>query len=177
MGRTLVRPVAAVAALVAVLVTAVGWLQSPDALTGDEAVVAAKEAFAAAGLDDAVVRPRPEPGDYSTGDDGPQVPVWKTFAELDEGTVELWLAKSDGESVFLDDRTPDGSSQLLSDAQFEQLADHYENPALGRQVRRNIVLTLAAALLALVGVTLAREPLALLPAGRPDRSRPVQEAP
>lgn len=175
MGPALVRPVAGAAALVAVVVTAVGWLQSPSALTGDEAVAVAKEAFAAAGLADAVVRSRPEPGDYSPGGDAAEVPVWKTFAELDDGTVELWLAKADGESVFLDDRTPDGTSQLLSQAQFEQLADHYENPALARQVRRNVVLTLAAALVALVGVTLAREPLAALPLARTDRRRPAQE--
>lgn len=145
----------------ALVVTAVGWLQAPDSITGAEAVTAARGAFAAAGLGDGVVRPQAEPGDYPAGPGRSPIPVWRTFADVAGGTVELWLARSDGESVFLDDRTPDGTAQLLSDAQFEVLADHYENPALGRQVRRNLVLTAAAALVAFVAATIAHGPVAL----------------
>lgn len=162
---SLARPLAALAAVVAVAVTAVAWLQAPSDISGHEAVQAARAAFAAAGLADADVRPRAEPGDYSTGTGKAPIRVWKTFADLEGGTVELWLAQTDGESVFLDDRTPDGTSQLLTDVQFQELADHYENPALGRRVRRNLALTLAAALVALVAVTLARDPLGQLTRG------------
>jgi hypothetical protein len=146
---------------VALVATAVGWLQAPDGITGAEAVTAARGAFAAAGLGDGVVRPQAEPGDYPTGSGRSPIPVWRTFADVAGGTVELWLARSDGESVFLDDRTPDGTAQLLSAEQFEVLADHYENPALGRQVRRNLVLTAAAALIAFVAATIAHDPVAL----------------
>lgn len=156
---SLVRPLAALAGVVAVVVTAVGWLQTPGKITGREAVQTARHAFAAAGLADAEVRPRAEAGDYSVGTGKAPIEVWKTFAALEGGTVELWLAQADGESVFLDDRTPDGTSHLLTDAQFQELADHDENPALGRRVRRNLALTLAAALVALVAVTFARDPL------------------
>lgn len=166
----------------ALAVTAVGWLEAPGGITGAEAVAAARGAFAAAGLADGDVRPQAEPGDYPSGRGRPPIPVWKTFADVEGGTVELWLARSDGESVFLDDRTPDGTAQLLSEAQFAVLADHYENPALGRQVRRNLVLTAAAALLALVAATIAHGALVPPPdwraiaARRPARS-PVPAAP
>lgn len=145
----------------ALVVTAVGWLQAPDGITGAEAITAARGAFVAAGLTDGVVRPQAEPGDYPAGPGRSPIPVWKTFADVGGGTVELWLARSDGESVFLDDRTPDGTAQLLSEAQFDVLADHYENPALGRQVRRDLALTAAAALVALVAATIAHDPVAL----------------
>lgn len=145
----------------ALVVTAVGWLQAPDDITGAEAVTAAKSAFLAAGLPDGVVRPQVEPGDYPAGPGRSPIPVWRTFADVEGGTVELWLARSDGEAVFLDDRTPDGTAQLLSEAQSEVLADHYENPALGRQVRRNLALTAAAALIAFVSATIADDPDAL----------------
>lgn len=143
--------------------TMVGWLEADPItpITPDEAVAIAERAFEAAGVRDAAVRPEAVPGRYSSPGDEP-VPVWKTFVDLDEGTVELWLARADGESVYLDDRTADGAGQLLTDRQFQALADHYENPALDRQRRRNVALTVAAALVVLVAATLARDPLALL---------------
>jgi hypothetical protein len=138
--------------IVAVAATAVAWLQRPDHITAAEAVRAAASAFDAAGLSDASIELRAVAGRYDA-DDQPEVAVWKTTAKLDDGTVELWLSRRDGEAVFLDDRTPDGAGQLLTDAQFRALGDHYDNPALGRQVRRNLLVTLAAALV-LVGCLL-----------------------
>jgi hypothetical protein len=146
--------------VVAVAITTAGWLQAPDELTRAEAVAAATSAFEAAGVEGAIVQPRATAGVYPASDGSAPIEVWKTVADLEDGTVELWLARADGQSVFLDDRTPDGTSQVLSDAQFEELARHHENPAVPRQVRRNLVLTVAAALVALVGVTLARHPFA-----------------
>lgn len=171
------RALAAALALAALVVVTVGWLQSPDELTRAEAVASARSAFAAAGLRDAVIDPTPTKGRYVTAGDPDGVDVWKTSARLDGGSVELWLARSDGESVFLDDRAPDGSSQLLTDRQFRQLAEHYDNPAVSRQVRRNVVLTLGAALVALLAVRLgvaATQPGALR---RPHLRRPQLRRP
>ena len=84
--------------------------------------------------------------------------MWKTEATLEAGTVDLWLAREDGEPVFLDDRTADGAAQLLTDAQFRQIGDHFENPALGRQVRRNLLVTLAAGLIVGVAAAARRRP-------------------
>src|SRR3546814_1791254 len=71
-----------------------------------------------------------------------------TVATLDGGgTISLWLAQDDGEPVFLDDRSPSGATQLLSEAQFDALADH-EPDVGGERLLRNIVLTVAAGFIA-----------------------------
>jgi hypothetical protein len=149
-----VRIVAAALGLAALAAVTLGWLQNPDHITASEAVGAARSAYIAAGLHGAVVNPHPAAGVYVAHDGGTRVPVWKTKTALRGGKVELWLSRVDGESVFLDDRAPDGASQLLTDTQFRRLADHYENPAATRQIHRNLVLTAAAALIALLAVRL-----------------------
>lgn len=138
--------------LVAVGVVVVGWLQSPSDITAAEAVRVARDAFRAADIDEARVDPHPRAGTYRPVDSGEPLPVWRTSTRVPGGSVELWLAREDGEPVFLDDRSGDGAVQLLSDAEFQALAEHYENPATGRQVRRNLLLTLAAALATAVAV-------------------------
>lgn len=140
--------------LVAIGLTAAAWLQRPDHITAGEAVRAAAGAFEAAGLRDASVQLRAVPGTYDAGGDAAAVEVWKTTANVEDGTVQLWLSREDGEPVYLDDRTPDGAAQLLTDAQFREIGDHFENPALGRQLRRNLLATLAAALILGVSVLL-----------------------
>lgn len=137
---------AAAFGLVAVAVVAIGWLQSPPDITGAEAVSAARGAFRAAGVDGARVDPHPRAGTYRPADDGAPLAVWRTSTRVRGGAVALWLAREDGEPVFLDDRSGDGATQLLSDSEFQALAAHFENPAAGRQIRRNLVLTLAAGL-------------------------------
>lgn len=164
-----VRALAALAGVVAFIVTGAAWLQSPHGITGDDAVRVAQRAFAAAGLGDAVVEPHPVPDDYDADGESSPTAVWKTVAALGEGKVELWLARSDGGSVFLDDRTDDGAAQLLTDQQFERLADYFDNPAAGRQASRNVAVTVAAALVALVAATLARDPF---PTRRPSDEEP-----
>jgi hypothetical protein len=151
------RSAALVVGLVAVALTAAAWLQEPAHITSVEAVRAATGAFEAAGLQEASVALRALPGTYDAGDDSEPIRVWKTTAMLEDGTVELWLSRQDGEPVYLDDRTPDGAAQLLTDAQFEQIGDHFENPALGRQLRRNLLATLAAALILGVSVLLGMD--------------------
>jgi hypothetical protein len=156
-------------ALVVVLVTAFAWLQQPDHITAAEAVRAARGAFEAAGLD-VVVAGHPEAGRYDPGGGEERIAVWRTSAQLDGATIALWLSRDDGEAVWLDDLTPDGTSRLLSDAQFQAVGDHYENPALGRQVRRNLVVTAAAAvILAVLAVIAAqgRRPTTTDPLERP----------
>lgn len=138
--------------LVAVVVVAVGWLQSPADISAAEAVRAARGAFRSAGVDEARVDPDPRAGTYHPADGGAPLAVWRTSTDVPGGSVELWLAREDGEPVFLDDRSGDGAVQLLSDAQFEAIAQRYENPANDRQIRRNLALTTAAALVAATAV-------------------------
>src|SRR3546814_12934462 len=79
-----------------------------------------------------------------------------TVATLDGGgTISLWLAQDDGEPVFLDDRSPSGATQLLSEAQFDALADH-EPDVGGERLLRNIVLTVAAGFIAVLAAQIGR---------------------
>src|SRR3546814_13608776 len=115
-----------------------GWLQAPDPITADEAVEVATDALRSADVDGRVA------ADASSGTyeptSGDPVEVWKTVATLDGGgTISLWLAQDDGEPVFLDDRSPSGATQLLSDAQFDELADPAHD-VRGERMLRNIVL-------------------------------------
>jgi hypothetical protein len=160
----MLRRLAALVGLVAIVVAGAAWLQQPEDITAPEAVRAATGAFEAAGLQDAAVALRAVPDTYDAGGDRDPIEVWRTSAEVDDGTVELWLAREDGEPVFLDDRNADGTAQLLTDEQFDAIGDHFENPALGRQIRRNLVLTLAAALVLALAVLLASND----PAHRPE---------
>jgi len=152
---------AAVLGAVAVGAVLVAWLQDPEPITAHEAAGVAAAAFAAAGVPDARVGAEPSRATYDPGGGDALIEVWRTVAEVDGGTIQLWLAREDAEPVFLDDRTPDGTAQLLTDAQFDALADVDDNPALDRRVRRNLVAALAGAgivLLAAVLATQTREP-------------------
>lgn len=166
----MLRVASAAVGLAALVTVAIGWLQSPDHITRADAATIAERSFRAAGVRGAVVDPRPTAGLYEPPGGGSKVPVWKTSATVKGGTIKLWLTRAGAESVFLDDRTPDGASQLLTDAQFKKLADRHENPAVGRQIRRNLLLTVAAALIVLLAVRLAVE------AGSASRPRRLRRA-
>jgi hypothetical protein len=135
---------------------AAAWLQDPDPVTADQAIGIAERAFDAAGLPDATVDDAPIAGVYTSAERGRRIEVWRTTAEIDGGDVELWLARADGEAVFLDDRTADGAAQLLTDEQFEALADHDDDPNLGAHLWRNVAITAAAVLFLALGVRLER---------------------
>lgn len=148
------RNAAAALGLVAIVALVLGWLQNPSHITAHEAVTAAEEAFVSGGVRGATVAPVPAAGVYK-GSRGERIAVWKTSAKLHGGTVELWLARADGELVFLDDRSNDGSSRLLTDKQFQRLAAFHKNPGVPRQVRRNVALTFGATLVMALGARLS----------------------
>lgn len=125
-------------------------MQEPDRLTASDAVHVAQRALAAAGVE-ATVDPDPPSGRYRPASGG-SVAVWEVRAALPGGTIDLWVARDDGQPVFLDDRTDDGTGQLLTDAQVAAVGDHRSNPALDRQVRRNVLVTAAALLIAVVAL-------------------------
>lgn len=134
--------------LVALAVVATAWFQDPEPVTAAEAVSVAERAFAAAGLPAARVDESPIAGVYTSAERGRRIEVWRTTARVPGGQVELWLAREDGEPVYLDDRTADGSAQLLTGDQFEALAEHDDDdPTVGRHLRRNVAVTAAAVLI------------------------------
>lgn len=140
------RIVAASLGAVALASVAIGWLQYPSDITAAEARAVATGAFEAAGVE-AVIDPEPTLGFFTAAGDDERVRVWRTSAEIDGGTVELWIQRSDGLAVFIDARTPDGSKELLTQDQFDSIERFADNPAEGRQIRRNFALTAAAALI------------------------------
>ena len=142
--------------VVALGAVAASWLQDPEPVTAEQAVGIADRAFAAAGLADATVDDAPIAGVYTSAERGRRIEVWRTTATVDGGDIELWLARADGEAVYLDDRTADGSAQLLTEDQFEALADHDEDPNLGAHLWRNVAITAAAVLFLALAVRLER---------------------
>ena len=145
------RVVAAVAlAAVAVAVVAVGWLQDVPDITADDAVTAAEGALEEAGLE-ADVEPEPQRGVYTTRSSDP-VDVWAVHATVRTVPIELQLALAGAHPVSIDDRTPDGSAYVLSEVEYEAVASSVDDPALARQLRRNIALTFAAALVVALAV-------------------------
>ena len=143
------------------------WLRPVPELTAADAVAVADDALAAGGVD-AIVDPAPGSGTYTTSA-GQDVDVWKVLAEVDGDLVAVWVARDDGQPVFLDDRAPGGAGQVLSESAVSAIGDHRDNPARDRFVRRNLAVTVAALLLAAVGVQAA--------AHLPTRRRPPVPVP
>lgn len=139
------------------------WLRPVPELTAADAIAVAEDALAAGGVD-AIVDPAPGSGTYTTST-GQDVDVWKVLAEVEGDLVAVWVARDDGQPVFLDDRAPGGAGQVLSESAVTAVGDHRDNPAFDRHLRRNLVVTAAAVLLAAVAVqTAARLPSRRRPA-------------
>jgi hypothetical protein len=145
-------------AVCAAVVTAVaaGWLEDPPPVSAADAVAEVGDALAAAGLA-ATVDPAPLASSYQPAG-GERTDVWQTFASVEGGTILVSVAQLGGRPVFLDDRSPNGSTQLLSEAQFDAVIDRIDDPGRGRLVRRNVALTVAAALVLAVAVALTARP-------------------
>jgi hypothetical protein len=141
-------------AALAVVLTAIAWMQEPDPVSARDAVEVADRALAAAGVE-ADVAPDPASGEYQPASGDP-IPVWEVQAALPGGTVDLRIARDDGQPVFLDDRRDDGTGQLLTDAQAAAVGDHRSNPARDRQVRRDVLVTVAALLIAVLALRVAQ---------------------
>ena len=145
------RAVAAASlAAVAIATTAVAWWQAVPHLSADDAVTAAEAALADTGLE-ADVDPEPVHTTYSSGSRDP-IEVWEVQATVRAEAIELQLAVAGAHPVAIDDLAGDGASFVLSDQEYEELADNVEDPARERAIRRNIWFTVAAALAVTVAV-------------------------
>jgi hypothetical protein len=148
------QPVAAVAlAAVAVLVVGVGWQEDVPELTASDAVDATEDALRGAGLE-ATVEPDPVPTVYAslTRD---AVEVWSVQATVRAEPIELQLARAGAQPVALDDRTLDGTAYVLSDDEYQTVVSKVDDPARQRVIRRNVLLTLAGALVIALALALA----------------------
>ena len=162
--------IATVAGLVALGVAGLAWLREPEPITADDAAELTADALADAGVTGATVGLEPSAGTYEP-ESRPAIDVWKTAANVDGGTIVLWLAQDDGEPVYLDDRGPSGATQLLSETQSQALAERQENPARDRLVRQNVVITIAAGLVLVSAALLPRVGGLVAPTTLPSRRR------
>ena len=141
--------------LLAVGLSGWGWVGDPAPLDRAAARSAVRSAYEDAGL--AAVVGEPTRGVHDLGD-GRSVEVWKTTAELPAGNIELWIRVVDGQAVYLDDRSSDGTASLLADEDVEAIEADLEGLPWERHVRRNVPLTVGAALVALLGARFATMP-------------------
>jgi len=141
----------------AVLMVGAAWQEAVPELNASDAVDAAEDALRGAGLD-ATVDPNPVPTVYAslTRD---AVEVWAVQATVRSEPIELQLARDGAQPVALDDRTLDGSAYVLSDAEYESVVGHVDDPARSRAIQRNALITFAAALV----VALALAHIAITP--------------
>jgi hypothetical protein len=148
---------AAALAGVAIGAVALGWRQDPPHLTADGAARAVEAAFAGADLD-ASVEGEPVRASYTTRA-GTPVEVWSVLVIVREQPVQLQISRADARAVAIDDLTLDGASYVLSDAEHESVAKRVDDTTLDHQLRRNITLTVAAALV--VALAIAHAALAI----------------
>jgi hypothetical protein len=143
-------------ALVAISAVGAGWLEEVPELTAAEAATAAERALTDAGLA-AGVEAAPFADVYSSATRAP-VEVWRVRATVREVPIELVLARAGAQPLLIDDRSPNGATYVLSDLEYDAVARGIADPALGRVVRRNITLTVAAVLVVAMAIVLAYLP-------------------
>ena len=141
-------------AAVALAVVTVGWFEAVPELTATEAVEVTEGAFRAAGLEGEVVSPALARTYEPRGRDV-EIEVWETNTAIPDGTVQLFLARDDAAPVWIEDLTPNGTRQMLSDAQLDALVDAADHPAAAERLRRNVALTVAAAAILALAIALA----------------------
>ncbi|MGK2947020.1 MAG: hypothetical protein ACSLFP_00470 [Acidimicrobiales bacterium] len=145
-----------VVAAVAIGCVAVAWWEDPPPVTAEEAADAVARALAGAGVP-ATVAPDPLASSYEPRG-GQRTPVWQAFAAVEGGTIQVSVSQRGARPVFVDDRSPNGGQQLLSEAQFEAVTSGIDDPGRRRLVQRNVVLTTAAALVLAVATALSLHP-------------------
>lgn len=142
---------------VAIGCVAVAWWEEPPPVTAEEAADAVARALDGAGVP-ATVAPDPLASSYEPRG-GQRTPVWQTLATVEGGTIQVSVSQRGARPVFVDDRSPNGGQQLLSEAQFEAVASGIDDPGRRRLVQRNVVLTTAAALVVAMATALSLQPV------------------
>ena len=145
------QPAAAlVLAAVAIITVGAGWQEDVPDLTSSDAVVAAEDALRGAGLD-ATIEPDPVGTVYASSARDP-VAVWAVRATVRSEPIELQLAREGAQPVALDDRTLDGTAYVLSDLEYRAVVAHVDDPVRQRVIHRNVLLTVAAALVVTLSI-------------------------
>ena len=138
--------------MTAVLVTVAAWNGAPPDLSADDARAAARQQLEDAAV--LVVRV----GQDVRKDTYEGRAVWRVPVEVSGGEIQLYLARSDGAPVYLDDLGRDGR-RLLTDGQYARLREVAHNPLRDTWVDRNVQITVAAIVLLLVAIAFALVPI------------------
>lgn len=142
-----------VLAAVSIGCVAVAWWEDPPPVTAEEAADAVARALTGAGLR-ATVAPDPLASTYEPRG-GERTPVWLAFATVEGGTIQVSVSQRGARPLFVDDRSPNGGQQLLSEAQFRAVTGGIDDPGRQRLVQRNVALTTAAALVLAMATALS----------------------
>lgn len=139
----------------AVGAAAAAWFTPQPLLESDDAVDVAVGALDDVGFDGSVSG-EPELVSHTPEDDDP-VAAWAVFVDVDDETIELRVQESAGQLVYVDDRIgADDTERLLTDDEFVQIGDFRDDSVFRRWVLRNIVGSIAAAMIAGVGFVIAK---------------------
>jgi hypothetical protein len=128
---------------------ALGWVAGSPELDADDARESARRTLEESGVEVRAVLPRVRAGVYDS------IPVWRTRVRIEGGTVGLHLARADGVAVYLNDRTPDGRRQLLTEGQFARLRQVVVDPARERWTGRQVTATAAGVVVMVVATAFA----------------------
>jgi hypothetical protein len=170
----------ALAAVAAVVLALLAWVQPLPDLTAEDARQFTAGAFEAAGFTDGRVRPDVR-SDLYTEEGGEELEVWITITDLDGQPVELWIDREASEAVQINDNTDDGP--LLDDEQFRIVDDYDEDPRAAERMRRNWFVTLGATVAVVIAVAAVvltgrrKQPQTATPTPTPTSSTSPSEPP
>ena len=149
--------VAAVAAAVVLLASVlVAWLESRPTLDAEDARRFAVGALNAAGFEQVSTAPEIGAGASPVGasEGNEDFRVWIVEAEVEGGSLELDVDRSEAQAVRVVDAA-DGGGPLLDNDQVRIIDDYSRNPDLDDRFRRDLAASVAGVLGAAVALTLA----------------------
>ncbi len=134
---------------------AASWFTPRPLLDADDATRVAVDALADVGFDGEVVgEPRRVTHAPAVGH---PVTAWAVLVDVADETIELRVQESAGQLVYVDDNIgPDDTERLLTDAEFDALGRYLDDAVRRRWIVRNGAGTVAAALVAAVGVPIVK---------------------
>ena len=150
--RALGRFVAALCGVVALGAVPAAWLQARPVLDAHDAAAFAVNALASAGIPGGHVTDVEAETFVPQGAGGARR-AWVATVDVQGATVALWIDRTRGEALRIDDRG--GSGYLLSDQQIRAIPGRHSYPALDARIRRNVLVTIASVLAACVAAWLA----------------------
>lgn len=164
--RKVVRSLSWVLVFATVGAVAASWFTPQPGLDADDAADVAVDALDSVGVDGRVTD-EPELGTHQPSD-GDRIDAWIVPVRVRGEEIEVRVRENVGRLVYVDDRIgPDRTERLLTDEQFDGLAEHRSEPARDGWIRRNGFGTVAGVLVAVTAFAIARRSDPLWPTEPP----------